>query len=86
VYEITIEDALEGTERVKEPSTAVVVPIVVPFTITEAFARPKPFSSVTLPLMVRLWPITCVQSSIMPIISKNNFLISFIILITKTTI
>jgi hypothetical protein len=45
--------ALDGTVREKEPSAFDVVPVVVPFTITDALATGLPLSSVTFPVMVR---------------------------------
>ena len=41
--------------RVKWPSTSVISPFRVPFTITEAPMTGSPFSSMTVPFMSMLW-------------------------------
>src|SRR5688572_13783961 len=53
--------AVEGTEMEKVPSEAVLVPVFVPFTKTEAPGIGAPLSSVTFPVIVRcccaqIWP------------------------------
>ena len=47
--------ASSGTLRVKEPSRSVMVPTVVPFTITPTPARPSPLESYTVPLISLSW-------------------------------
>jgi hypothetical protein len=69
--------AFEGSDKENDPSAEVLVPMLVPFTITEALARPLPLSSVTLPLIFLAWAITCILTRNNPKHSKNNFLISF---------
>ena len=45
--------ALAGTSNEYVPSAFVVVPVVVPLTSTDTLATGLPFSSVTLPVIVR---------------------------------
>ena len=52
--EMTNVFADAGTEKENVPSASDEVPIFVPFTITDALGTAAPFSSVTLPLRVRV--------------------------------
>jgi hypothetical protein len=72
--------ALEETERENVPSGFVMVPVVVPFTTTEALATGLPFSSVTFPVTVRC-AIACMAKNTMPAKSRYSFLmrVSFMV-------
>jgi hypothetical protein len=53
IPDITSVLAFAGTDKEYEPSVLVVVPILVPFTKTEAPVTGSPVASVTLPVIVR---------------------------------
>jgi len=57
--EITTALAVLGTLKLKLPVALVVVPIRVPFAITDALETGAPLASVTLPETVLFWVASC---------------------------
>ena len=54
--ELKMSDEREGTVRKYEPSASVEVPVMVPFSCTEAKGTPSPvFASTTLPFTCTFW-------------------------------
>ena len=72
------------TLSVKIPSLSVAVPVELPFTVTDALATGDPFSSTTLPVMVRLFcASSCPANKTILAISMANFLMCFKIYLRK---
>jgi hypothetical protein len=73
---------LEGRFKVKFPLSSVVVPIVVPFTVTDNFPRFKPELFLTLPIKEDVWAETNPEhktrikvASVMPTLFISSYLI-----------
>jgi hypothetical protein len=66
-----------GTLKLKLPLALVVVPVLVPLTITEALATGVPVASETFPETVRVCAVSCPAMNSMPHNKSKIFLMSF---------